>query len=437
MIIRSITFALNLLNLFLFFHFLLGCEFRKTRGSIIMGSLLAVVLYVLFMPWLDDFLTPYPDFTIVLFALLPVACMKGRKVNLFFLGMALFYGTAPLDDLICGVMMVILKSKTNFDDFAWYIIISQITTAAIFLALIYGTRKFRSVVNEVANRIHPLMIVFYAIAIQISRWEWTYLGPNMNLDEQILYQGINKINHAIVAMIVTGLMVALVLISYQRKRLNREILLKERCIEEQTQQYEFMGRANQESRKFRHDFNRHMDMLADLFDHGRTAELGKYIHQLSDAKERAYYISTGNMVCDAIVNQYYVKCRDAGIMLKCSGAFPNDFSMELTDLCVILSNALENAYEAVSQCAGDREIHCGIGNRKNLILITILNPAAKPLLIENGAIRTTKEDAENHGFGTKNMQEAALRNGGSVRWRYHAGEHVVETKICLKSRTKM
>lgn len=50
MIIRSITFALNLLNLFLFFHFLLGCEFRKTRGSVIMGSLLAVVLYVLFMP---------------------------------------------------------------------------------------------------------------------------------------------------------------------------------------------------------------------------------------------------------------------------------------------------------------------------------------------------------------------------------------------------
>ena len=143
------------------------------------------------------------------------------------------------------------------------------------------------------------------------------------------------------------------------------------------------------------------------------------------------------MVCDAIVNQYYVKCRDAGIMLKCSGAFPEGFSVEMTDLCVILSNALENAYEAVSQCAGDREIHCDIGNRKNLIFITILNPAARLPLIEDGAIRTTKADVENHGFGTKNMQEAAARNGGSVRWRYHAGEHVVETKICLKSRTKM
>ena len=436
MIIRSITFALNILNLFLFFHFLLGCEFRKTRGSVIMGSLLIAVLYVLFLPWMDDFLAPYPDFTIMLFSLLPVACMKGRKVNLFFLGMALFYGTAPLDDLICGMMMVILKGKTDFDDFAWYIIISQITTVAIFLALIYGTRKFRSVVNEVANRIHPMIIVFYIVVMNVFRWDYKYIGGN-DMDIQMISQGANAMKDSVTAMIFTVLMVALVSIFYQRKRLNREILLKERCIEEQAQQYEFMGRANQESRKFRHDFNRHMDMLADLFDHGRTAELGKYIHQLSDAKERAYYISTGNMVCDAIVNKYYVKCRDAGIMLKCSGAFPEGFSVEMTDLCVILSNALENAYEAVSQCAGDREIHCDIGNRKNLIFITILNPAARPPLIEDGAIRTTKEDAEKHGFGTKNMREAAVHNGGSVRWRYHAEEHVVETKICLKRRTKM
>lgn len=435
MIIRSITFALNLLNLFLFFHFLLGCEFRKTRGSVIMGSLLVTVLYVLFMPWLDDFLTPYPDFTIVLFSLLPVACMKGRKVNLFFLGMALFYGTAPLDDLICGVSMIVLKGKADFENFAYYFILYQMVAASILLVLIHCTRNFKAVINEVANKINPL-VIFALVVLREVQGKWGYMG-DIEINIAMLYQGVNQIKDAFISIIYTVLLVAIISIFYQRKRLNREIMLKEKCIEEQAQQYEFMGRANQESRKFRHDFNRHIDMLADLFDHGRTAELGKYIHQLSNAKERAYYISTGNMVYDAIVNQYYVKCRDAGIMLKCSGAFPEGFSVEMTDLCVILSNALENAYEAVSQCAGDREIHCDIGNRKNLIFITILNPAARLPLIEDGAIRTTKADVENHGFGTKNMQEAAARNGGSVRWRYHAGEHVVETKICLKSRTKM
>lgn len=435
MIIRSITFALNLLNLFLFFHFLLGCEFRKTRGSVIMGSLLVTVLYVLFMPWMDDFLAPYPDFTIVLFSLLPVACMKGRKVNLFFLGMALFSAILPINDLICGVSMIVLKGKTDFENFAYYFILYQMVAASILLVLIHCTRNFKAVINEVANKINPL-VIFALVVLREVQGKWGYMG-DIEINIAMLYQGVNQIKDAFISIIYTVLLVAIISIFYQRKRLNREIMLKEKCIEEQAQQYEFMGRANQESRKFRHDFNRHIDMLADLFDHGRTAELGKYIHQLSNAKERAYYISTGNMVYDAIVNQYYVKCRDAGIMLKCSGAFPEGFSVEMTDLCVILSNALENAYEAVSQCAGDREIHCDIGNRKNLIFITILNPAARLPLIEDGAIRTTKADVENHGFGTKNMQEAAARNGGSVRWRYHAGEHVVETKICLKSRRKM
>lgn len=431
---RTVIFALNLLNLLLLFRFLLGCEFRRTRGSVIMGVMIATGVFVLSMPWLDDFLLPYPDFSVILYALLPAVCLKGRKVNLFCMGVALFSVMAPINDLIDGIVMVTLKGKTDFEDFEMYFALSRAAAAVILLLLAYYTRRVRNTLNKVANNISMLVPVFFVIVTYLSRWEWTYLGPNMNMDAQMLYQGWNKINNAVVSMISSALIIALISIFYQRKRLKQEIRLKERCIEEQAEQYAFMGRANQESRKFRHDFNRHMDMLANLFACGQTEELGAYIRQLSDIKERAYYISTGNMVCDAIVNQYYVKCRGAGITLKCSGAFPDGLSIEMTDLCVIMSNGLENAYEAAVQCSGNREIQCKIGNRKQLIFITILNPAAKPPVIQEGLIQTTKSDTENHGFGTKNMQEAALRNGGSVRWRYDAKNGIVETKICLKDK---
>ncbi len=428
---RTVIFALNLLNLLLLFRFLLGCEFRRTRGSVIMGALIATGVFVLSMPWLDDFLLPYPDFSVLLYALLPTICLKGRKVNLFCMGVAYFCITAPLDDLARGMMMVILQGKTDFDDFVWCVILAQVATTAIFLVLIYCTKKYRNTLNTVANGISPLVYVFYIIGMYLFRWDYKYIGGN-DLDIQMLSQGANAVKDSITSIIFTILVIAFISIFYQRKRLRQEIRLKEKCIEEQAEQYDFMGRANQESRKFRHDFNRHMDMLADLFACGRTEELGAYIRQLSDIKERAYYISTGNMVCDAIVNQYYVKCRDAGITLKCSGAFPDGLSVEMTDLCVLMSNGLENAYEAAASCSGNREIQCKIGNRKHLVFITILNPAARPPVIEAGSIQTTKADTGNHGFGTKNMQEAALRNGGSVRWRYDAKNGIVETRIYLK-----
>ncbi len=431
---RTVIFALNLLNLLLLFRFLLGCEFRKTRGSVIMGIVILACVYLSYVPEIGDFLFQYVDFGSVLWALLPVACLKGRKVNLFCIGCVLFSFLGVIYDLVIGIILVILGEKTNFSFFNLYSMSSLAVAALIFIVLSYCTRNFRNAINEVVNIVNPLVYVFSLIVVHFCRWEWTYLGSNMNLNDQMIYQGWNKVNNAIVAMVSIVLIIALVSIYYQRKQLRREIRLKEKCIKEQAEQYDFMGKANQESRKFRHDFNKHMDVLSNLFDKGQTEELGEYIHQLSDIKERACYISTGNMVCDAIVNQYYVKCREEGIVLKCSGAFPEGMSIEVTDICILMSNALENAYEAARQCVDSREIQCRIGNRKHLIFITIQNSAANPPMIEEGAIQTTKADRERHGFGTKNMQESALRNGGSVRWRYDAAKHIVETKICLKDR---
>lgn len=430
---RTVIFVLNFLNLVLFFHFLLGCEFRRTRSSVIMGVLVVIGLFVYFMPWLDDFLLPYPDISAALWALLPMICLKGRKVNLFCLGVAFFYVTAPLDDLACGLMMVLWKGETDFANFDWCVILAQTVTAAIFLVLIYCTRSFSSTLNEVVNEMNPLVYIVLIIFLNVIRGKWGYLG-DVDIDTAMLYQGINNIKDALISVVSTIFIIALISIFYQRKRLRREIRQKEKCIKEQAEQYAFMGRANQESRKFRHDFNRHMDVLSDLFAQGQINDLGKYIHQLSEIKERAYYISTGNMVCDAVINQYYVKCRDNEITLKCSGAFPEGLSVEMTDLCVLMSNGLENAYEAAAQCSGTREIKCKIGNRKHLIFITILNPSVKPPVIEDGSIQTTKADAQNHGFGTRSMQEAAQRNGGNVRWRYDAENGIVETKIYLKDK---
>ena len=48
------------------------------------------------------------------------------------------------------------------------------------------------------------------------------------------------------------------------------------------------------------------------------------------------------------------------------------------------------------------------------------------------SILTTKQNKERHGLGTKNMQEAAARNGGRVWWEYDKNSQMVVTNIRLR-----
>ena len=55
----------------------------------------------------------------------------------------------------------------------------------------------------------------------------------------------------------------------------------------------------------------------------------------------------------------------------------------------------------------------------------------EPVII-GGHIQTTKKDQENHGFGTKNMQETAARNGGKVWWEYEKESKILVTHVQLR-----
>lgn len=440
---QTILFGLNLVSMLILFRFLLGCGFSKTRSSVIIAAVLAAALYVFSIQWPDplqmkldkiQYGIPFQivDFSEILAACIPAVLLKGKRLNLFLIGLAWerFHWIVLFSS--SDIMMIILKGEVNLEDFSFYYMITIIVVIILLFITAFCLRRYRDIFYDIINHTNPTVFLVYILFVNGLGWEWSLISSE-DIDTEMLYQGANGLKDDITGLLATVFMFVVIFMMYQRQRLNEEITLKERCIEEQAEQYEFMGRANRRSRKFRHDFNKHIEVLSDLADRKNYEELRNYIHKMAEAKENTYYITTGSMVADAIINRYYVKCRESGIMLKCSGSFPDGMQIEATDLCVILSNGLENAWEAACQCRSGREIQVSIGNRKNLIFITIRNPSSTPPAIEGDIIRTSKSDRENHGLGTGNMQEAARRSGGHIKWRYDAQQGDVVTKICLKN----
>lgn len=169
-----------------------------------------------------------------------------------------------------------------------------------------------------------------------------------------------------------------------------------------------------EMRKVRHDMKNHLAVLNDLADKGRydalknyLAKLGSLVHQTESE------IHCGNDIADAILNEKNLRASKAGIKLSIDGRFPCE-GLNPVDTCTILSNALDNAIEAVEASQiKDKWIQVSITRQDNMLLLTFENPVESGCSIKETGI-TDKKDISNHGFGLLNIQSAVQKYMGQI-----------------------
>jgi len=208
--------------------------------------------------------------------------------------------------------------------------------------------------------------------------------------------------------------------------MKRILLLNEKCIEEQTEQYRQMSSRDEQLRKFRHDYNSHILSLQVLSEQDENEKLRQYIRDLGEIHVNSKQISTGNIIGDAILNQYDELCDESRISFLVKGCFPEDFQIPETDLCVILSNGVKNAYEAAVRCEeGKRSVSVEISTHGRLLFLTVINSALEPPVLIDGMPVTSKDDKVNHGLGTKNLRETVEKHGGKVKWETDSDGHVI------------
>ena len=150
----AIILLLDLLNVFLLFRFILGCEFRKTRSSIVIGAGIVVATFVARVFYFDMLSYNVLLFFELIIAVLPAIFFQGKRLNLVSTGIVYLAITMPIIYLIQGLMMVILKSKVNFDDFDWYSISGEIVTTVIFCLLIAFFHDKKDRIHEEIGRAH-------------------------------------------------------------------------------------------------------------------------------------------------------------------------------------------------------------------------------------------------------------------------------------------
>lgn len=423
---------LELINLMVLFKVVLGCGFRRNRGLLFIGGLLAAGYLLMYqITVLEDFVIAWDLYVEWLFFIPITICLFDVKVwTAIGLSITLCLITVTVSGFLDNIAILFVKGNLMKVDFRALYYAALILIGA---GLLVTGRKFgkkRKTIRNYLYSVNPIVWIIVIECLDFMRRERTYSGGLTDYEVEMV-RSYNLIKDGIFGIALLLLLCLLGAYSYQRKALQRTIRLNEKCIAEQAEQYAFLGEKEQELRKFRHDYNRHFYAIQNYLKRKEYEALEAYLAELGAVGEELSFLSTNNLICDAVINRYYSLCKEKQIDLLVTGKVAKNLLISQTDFCVILSNALENAMEATEQCTEKREITLKFRNEVNLLFIDLKNPASHPLTFsEEGVPLTDKEDNKNHGIGTGNMKSAAEKNYGEVCWEYDSNGFVL-TKIVL------
>lgn len=217
--------------------------------------------------------------------------------------------------------------------------------------------------------------------------------------------------------------------------LEREEALLKDVNQAKYKSYQKSKQAEDKIRKINHDLNHHFNYLlayGDLSDKAKN-----YILELKgNVNECTKYFETGDGLVDLILEEYKAKAEKKGISFGFVGGFDeNGLDVEASAISVILGNLLNNAIEGALR--SKEEYKCIDINLYKIesreLFIKIVNTAnTKDIKINNGLIKTSKEDKEDHGIGMRSVLQTVQSCSGKMK--ISAKDNIFDVEISIPLR---
>ena len=145
------------------------------------------------------------------------------------------------------------------------------------------------------------------------------------------------------------------------------------------------------------------------------------------------HVNSGNRLVDDIVNLELSRATAAGVDVDSRIAVPPELPFEEIDLASVIMNLMDNAIEACADVpAGRKCVRLALLADQGSLIVNVSNPAAAaPTVVEDGRLRTTKTDADLHGYGTGIVRKIAEKYDGVADFSYADGVFTAKVMLAL------
>ncbi|RKJ51064.1 GHKL domain-containing protein [bacterium 1XD42-54] len=150
----------------------------------------------------------------------------------------------------------------------------------------------------------------------------------------------------------------------QNFRLSTELSLLEQQEHSLNQYVEEAKARYDRTKSLRHDIRNHIAVVKKLLQSEKLEEAVTYMEDLDDMAEKmSFPCSTNNPVVDILVGNKLGIAKSMGIDVDCSLLLPYPCGLKDIDICIVLSNALDNAIHAVKSLDAGTEKYIRVSGR--------------------------------------------------------------------------
>ena len=218
------------------------------------------------------------------------------------------------------------------------------------------------------------------------------------------------------------------------ERSQRELDVLNTQLENYGESYEAMITDMDSIRAFRHDVSHHFEAIRGLTIQEDTSAIAEYIESIQPALAVIQGVRLSeNSIIDALIRQKKALAEKNGIRFTEKIFLPKHIGIPHPDICVILSNAIDNAIEACRKVTNNDErfVDISIYLRKPCMFIFIENSIAMQPIRKNGEIISTKKQRQEHGFGLRNIRALVDKHGGDILPEWYDNRFIFNCSIIL------
>ncbi len=419
----AITFLLIVITYFSFFYVLEGIrEFRKMELHNITYLILWVIISILSIIFAinksENFLA-IETISIILGCLLNYLLLQIDLKNLFALSLFSFSIICFSENLLSNFFFIFNKyGEFNYAPFLYICIITIIWGFYIVIG-----RKI-----EKDSLLLPTALMLFAGIMSLTVCFLlsfiTFLSKKGFLGS--FSKAISIMNTAVTIIIIT--VIFFLIYYYNGKRLAEfEIKYTELINKQQKEYYNQLMEKENDTRQYRHD------IIAQLIHVEYSLSNKQYkraSHFISDMLKEISYISqsdydVGNDTVNTMLNFYLTQLKKTDISINVTGYMPQEIVVSDRDLCIIISNLLNNAKEAVEKMeSNNRFISINITSGNRFWSFHISNSTYNSQFDV-----TSKSDSKNHGYGIANIMNYVKKYNGVYKFNIQRGTFNAEIKM--------
>jgi len=285
----------------------------------------------------------------------------------------------------------------------------QVIHAALFFLIVYYLKKRKIILTgSDQNIILGLMIVLVILNTALANLVYTGLFRDMDISITL---------YCILGLVILIIMLFDNMIVKNRYESDQELEIK--ILQEELKNNQKQLVAQEKIYQMRHDIKHLISLLPGIDNTEDEALREKISRYKNEYQNMNIPVHSNSGAVNYVVNIKRQEATDLGIDFICALNIVNEIPVDREDLCLILSNLLDNAIRHIGL---RKRLLLEMNDDNERLFLRITNSIDFPVLDKNGEIHALQ--SEEHGYGIFSVRQLVKKYDGRLHYT-EDGENLI------------